>query len=113
MSNVYLKLETQGYPLDESSSIVGISRYSIEELITLIRRFEKSECNYIKLLNGIKDVPIEDNGKFWYDLGFVHRYIFQMSDSFEIWKPYKQAPLLIDHLKQDLRILIAPKIRGE
>jgi len=35
-----------------------------------------------------------------------------MSDSYDIWMPSEFAPLIINHLKQDLRILIAP-IRNE
>ena len=114
MGKVFLKLETiEEYPpTDSPASVVGISKYSIEELITLIRNFE-CKCNYFKLFDGIKDIPSENNDKFWYDLGFVHKYISQASDSFEIWKPDNQAPLLINHLEQDLRILIAPKIKGE
>lgn len=113
MSVVYLNLEERKEypPANLPQSLVGISKYSIEELINLIRKFE-CKCNYFKL-NNIKDIPTENDGKFWFDIGFVYKYISHASDSFEIWKPSEQAPLLIDHLKQDLRILIAPQIRGK
>lgn len=112
MSDVFLRLEKlEEYP-DSPRAIVGISKYSIEELIKFIRKFEY-KCSYFKLFNGIKDIPTENNGRFWYDMKFIYKYVSQASDSFEIWKPNKQAPLLIDHLKQDLRILVAPKIGGE
>ena len=114
MGKIYLRLEEiEEYPpTDSPRSVVGISKYSIEELINLIREFE-CKCNYFKLFDSIEDIPSENNDKFWYDLGFIHKYISQASDSFEIWKPDNQAPLLINHLEQDLRILIAPKIKGE
>lgn len=102
MTETYLILETS----EEPGGMVGASKFSIEELID---KFKKFGNHYVKL-GGIKDIPIENNGKFWYDDFFVHKYIFQASDSFEIWKPSEQAPLLVDHLKQDLRILIAPEI---
>lgn len=114
MSKVYLRLEElkEYPPANSPSSLVGVSKYSIEELINVIRKFE-CKCNYIKLLNGIDGIPTEKNDKFWYDMEFVHKYISQVSDLFEIWVPTEEAPLLVNHLKQDLRILIAPKIRGK
>ena len=113
-SIVYLNLEERKEypPANLPQSLVGISKYSIEELINLIRKYE-CKCSYVKLLNGIEDIPIENNNKFWFDMEFVHKYISQASDSFEIWKPSEQAPLLVDHLRQDLRILIAPQIGSE
>ena len=109
MGKVYLKLEEiKEYP---PATVVGISKYSIEELIKLIRKFG-CKCNYFKL-NDIEDIPVENNSRFWYDEGFVYKYVSHASNSFEIWKSSEQAPLLIDHLKQDLRILIAPKIGGK
>ena len=114
MSKSFLRLEElkEYPPSDSPSSLVGVSKYSIEELINLIRKFE-CKCNYFKLFNGIDDIPTEKNDKFWYDMDFVHKYISQASDSFDIWVPTEEAPLLVNHLKQDLRILIAPKIRGK
>ena len=113
MSIVYLNLEERKEypPANLPQSLVGISKYSVEELITLIRKYE-CKCSYLKLFD-TEDIPIENNGNFWYDIGFVYKYVSHASDSFEIWKPSEQAPLLIDHLKQDLRILIAPQIGGK
>ena len=114
-SIVYLNLEERKEypPANLPQSLVGISKYSIEELIILIRKYE-CKCSYLKLFNGIKDIPINNNDGFWYDIGFVYKYVSHASNSFEIWRPSEVAPLLVDHLKQDLRILIAPKIgKGE
>jgi len=115
MSKVYLRMEKlEEYPPpDLPHSLVGISRYSIKELINLIRK-SGCKCSYLKLFNS-KDILTlrEDGSNYWYDGGFISKYVFHLSDSFEIWKPSKQAPLLIDHLEQDLRVLIAPQTQEQ
>ena len=89
---------------------VGISKYSIEELIEIMGKYFDRNFIYRKLID-VNDIPTENNGKFYYDIAFVYRYIVHASDSFEIWIANREAPLLINHLEQDLRILISP-IRG-
>lgn len=93
-------------PRDIPRATVGISKYSIEKLIEITEKYFNKSFIYHKL--SVNDVPTKNNGKFYYNIGFVHKYITRASDSFEIWIPNREAPLLIDHIKQDLRILISP-----
>ena len=95
---------------DPSVQVVGVSRHSIKKIIKVIREHMKSNFTYYKIFDS--DIPIENNDRFWYNDKFVDKYISQMSNSYEIWMPSEFAPLIINHLKQDLRILIAP-IRNE
>jgi len=95
---------------NHSLQVVGVTRYSIKKVMRAVRVHRKSNFTYYRIFDG--DIPFENNERFWYNDKFVDRYTSQMSDSYDIWMPSEFAPLIINHLKQDLRILIAP-IRNE
>lgn len=112
ISKIFIGVErVEDYPpRDIPRATVGISKYSIDELIKIVGKYYNRKIVYHKL-SDINDIPTENNGKFYYDIDFVYKYIVHASDSFEVWMASREVPLLIDHLKQDLRILISP-IRG-
>lgn len=87
---------------------VGVSKYSIDKLIEIVGDFTKKDFTYYKLFgeNNISD----EERKFYFNDKLVKKYTTRISNSFEVWIPVKEAPLLINHTKQDLRILISPII---
>ena len=103
------KREEYGLPTD-TPFIVEVSRYSIAKLITIVREVSNKDFTYYKLF-GENNLSDEDSRDFWFDDRLVDKYTSQISNSFEVWIPVEEAPLLINHIKQDLRILISPKIR--
>lgn len=111
MNKILLGLETkEEYPpkIPPQAVIVGVSKYSIDELIDHIRKFMKRSFTYYRVFNENDDIPIENNGMFYFRDEFVYKYTSHMSNSYEVWMPSEEPPLLINHLKQDLRILISP-----
>ena len=114
MTKIFIGVETvvDYPPRDIPRATVGISRYTIEELITLIEKYYDKSLTYCKSFD-VDNIPIENNGKFWFDDEFIYKYITHMSDYFEIWMPKREAPLLINHINQDLRVLISPVIGNE
>jgi len=111
ISKIFLGLEKKAkYSSSDTPFVVGVSKYSINKLINIIREFNKRSFTYYKLF-GESNITDGDTRKFWFNDKLINKYTSQMSDSFEIWIPTEEAPLLIDHTEQDLRILISPMIR--
>lgn len=111
---VFIGVETvEDYPPRQiPRATVGISKYSIEKLIEIIENYFNKKLTYRKL-SDVNDIPTASNEKFWYNIGFVYKYITHASDSFEIWMSNREAPLLINHINQDLRVLISPMVGSE
>ena len=114
MSKIFIGVETvvDYPPRDIPRATVGISRYTIDELIELLEKYYDKSLSFRKL-SDVDNIPNENNGKFWFDDEFISKYITKMSDYFEIWIPKREAPLLINHINQDLRVLISPMIGSE
>ena len=114
IGKVFIGVETvEDYPpRDIPRATVGISKYSIDKLIEIIEKYYDKSVAYRKL-SDVDNIPNENNGKFWFDYEFICKYIIHMSNYFEIWMPKREAPLLINHINQDLRVLIAPTIGSE
>ena len=92
------------YVLD-SDGMIAVTGLEPDILIDILKR--NVDYSYRIVTPALIPYTQEENS-FWYDKNLVERFLFRDHVSFEVYLPYKIAPLLIKDLRRHLTFMVAP-----
>ena len=89
---------------DEMTAVTGLEP---DVIIDIFRLKHNVDYGYRMVIAALIPYTQEEN-YFWYDKNLVERFLFRDHVSFEVYLPYKEAPLLIKDLRKHLTFMVAP-----
>ena len=99
-------LKEIAYVLD-NDGMIAVTGLEPDALINIFTLKHNVDYGY-RIVTAALIPYIQEENSFWYNKNLVERFLFRDHISFEVYLPYKMAPLLIKDLRRHLTFMVAP-----